>query len=134
MKHGLAAGLALLMLLLGQLSWAAGSWISEVSGPRVAVPGRSTPSALLAPPDSALAAGRQITRVTWRLAQAVPVEELQMRLCRNEHCVALPGVTGSSQAWRGQPADAPLHFRFRLAQSRQRAIQVPQLQVVVEYR
>ncbi|WP_445001219.1 flagellar protein FlhE [Halomonas mongoliensis] len=55
-------------------------------------------------------------------------------LCHQDVCVPLGSRSGITQALNGVPAATPLHFRFALAPGQRRAVQVSDLQVIVNYR
>ena len=102
-----------------------------MEGPRVAGPGRNYASAPL--PGPAIAAGATIRRVRWRFALP-PGRTLAAELCADRRCVPVKGASGASEALAGQPADAPLQFRFRLPPGERAPVQVGAIQLLVDYR
>lgn len=110
---------------------AAGSWSGTVDGPRVAGAGRIYLSAPLTAP--AVAAGAKIRSVRWRFALP-PGRTLAAELCVDRRCVPVKGARGASEALAGQPAAAPLQFRFRLPPGQRTPMQVGAIQLLVDYR
>lgn len=110
---------------------AAGSWSGTVDGPRVAGAGRIYLSAPLTAP--AVAAGAEIRSVRWRFALP-PGRTLAAELCVDRRCVPVKGARGASEALAGQPAAAPLQFRFRLPPGQRTPVQVGAIQLLVDYR
>ncbi len=110
---------------------AAGSWSGTVDGPRVAGAGRIYLSAPLTAP--AVATGAEIRSVRWRFALP-PGRTLAAELCVDRRCVPVKGARGASEALAGQPAAAPLQFRFRLPPGQRTPVQVGAIQLLVDYR
>jgi len=110
---------------------AAGSWSATVDGPRVAGAGRDYISAPLAAP--AMATGAAIRSIRWRFALP-PGRTLAAELCADRRCVPIKGNRGTSKALAGQPAGAPLQFRFRLPPGERAPVQVGAIQLLVDYR
>jgi len=110
---------------------AAGSWSATVDGPRVAGAGRDYISAPLTGP--AIATGAAIRSIRWRFALP-PGRTLVAELCADRRCVPVTGARGASEALAGQPADAPLQFRFRLPPGERAPVQVGAIQLLVDYR
>lgn len=110
---------------------AAGSWSATVDGPRVAGAGRIYASAPLTGP--AMAAGAAIRSVRWRIALP-PGHTLAAELCVHRHCVPVKGGRGVSNALAGEPAAAPLEFRFHLPPGERMPVQVGAIQLLVDYR
>lgn len=131
--RGMVIALAAAAWLSGGASVAmanAGSWVADAQGLRVAVPGRDTSSRTLSPPRQ-VTAGTTITRVAWRYRMP-PGRSLSVSLCHPSRCIPLSSSSGTSSALAGLPANASLHFRFRLPEGP--AVQVEGLQVIVDYR
>ncbi len=107
-----------------------GSW--HASAPRllVAVSGRETLSAALAPPPAAH--GRQLAQVRWQFHQPAPLP-LPAWLCHPQRCVPLDMPRGLTRALEGLDAGQPLHFRF-LRTPGSPAQEVRDLQLFVHYR
>ncbi len=122
---------AALCLLPAGVATAAGSWVAERPGPRVAMADRDTRSAALTPPGEVTAEAR-IASVGWRF-RLPPGERLDARLCHPAACTPLAGPRGTTQALAGLSAAAPLEFRFRLREGGQ-AVRVTGLQVIVNHR
>lgn len=93
--------------------------------------GRTYASAPLVAP--AVAAGAAIRSVRWRFALP-PGHTLAAELCVAGRCVPVKGSRGASDALGGQPADAPLQFRFRLPPGERTPVQVGAIQLLVDYR
>ena len=110
---------------------AAGSWSATVDGPRVAGAGRDYTSAPLIAPG--MAAGAAIRSVRWRVALP-PGHTLAAELCTDRRCVPVKGARGVSDAFAGQPADAPLEFHFRLPPGQHTPVQVGAIHLLVDYR
>jgi flagellar protein FlhE len=108
-----------------------GSWVASVPGIVVAMSDRPSATQTVVPPPSANAAGRALERVQWRFS--VPANKaVDAWLCHPQGCVELTQRRGTTQAFDGYRAAAPLHFRFRLP-SGQRPFRVKGLQVIVNY-
>lgn len=105
-----------------------GSWVGQVEGLRVAVPGRDTDSRAF---GGGVPPGGRIARVAWQYTTPAGAQ-LDAWLCHPQRCVRLDGQRGHSEALAGLPA-AQLHFRFRLRQGA-RPVQVSGLQVIVDHR
>ena len=110
---------------------AAGSWSATVDGPRVAGAGRNYISAPLTGP--VVAAGSAIRNVRWRFVLP-PGHTLAAELCTDRRCVPVKGARGVSDALAGEPADAPLEFRFCLPPGQRAPVQVGAIQLMVDYR
>ena len=110
---------------------AAGSWSAAVDGPRVAGAGRNYISAPLTGP--VVAAGSAIRNVRWRFVLP-PGHTLAAELCTDRRCVPVKGARGVSDALAGEPADAPLEFRFCLPPGQRAPVQVGAIQLMVDYR
>jgi flagellar protein FlhE len=110
---------------------AAGSWSATVDGPRVAGAGRDYVSAPLTAP--AMAADAKIRSIRWRVALP-PGRTVAAELCTDRRCAPVKDVRGASDALAGEPADAPLQFRFRLPPGQRTPVQVGAIQLLVDYR
>lgn len=110
---------------------AAGSWSATVGGPRVAGAGRNYISTPLTGP--VVASGSAIRNVRWGFVLP-PGHTLLAELCTARRCVPVKGARGASDALAGEPADAPLEFRFRLPPGRWAPVQVGAIQLLVDYR
>lgn len=110
---------------------ATGSWVAAVPGMMVAMSDRPGATQNVAPPDSGNVAGRIIERVQWRFSPPAG-KAVDAWLCHPQGCLALAQQRGTTRAFAGYRADAPLHFRFRLP-SGQRPFRVAGLQVIVNY-
>lgn len=101
-----------------------------MNGPRVAGASRFYTSAPLA--GISVAPGAKIRRVRWRIALP-PGRTLVAELCVDRRCIAVKGARGTSEALAGQPAAAPLQFRFRLPPGQRAPVQVGAIQLLVDY-
>lgn len=108
----------------------AGSWSATVDGPRVAGAGRDYISAPLAAP--AIASGMTIRDVRWRFTLP-PGRTLVAELCTDRRCAPVKAARGGSDALAGEPANAPLQFRFRLPPGQHTSVQVGTIQLLVDY-
>ncbi|MFP4138192.1 MAG: flagellar protein FlhE [Halomonas sp.] len=125
--------LALCLMPPSMPSLAAGSWVANQAGPRVALADATTRSSPLSAPTRQ-ARGQRITSVSWRFS--LPDTEhsrVTAKLCHPVRCVTLASERGSTEALAGLDADAPLTFQFRLARPGP-AVQTQGLQVIVNYR
>ncbi|MBE0489542.1 MAG: flagellar protein FlhE [Halomonas sp.] len=123
--------LALAWLAPAAQTLAAGSWVGQAGPVRAVMAERSVASAPM-PAPSAVKAG-VIEEVRWRYG--VPAgKEVQGWLCHPVGCAELASLAGTSRALSGLPATTPLHFRFALAPGQRAAVQVGDLQVIVNYR
>ncbi|MGM0703538.1 MAG: flagellar protein FlhE [Pseudomonadota bacterium] len=111
---------------------AAGSWVASAPAMTVVMAEREMSSASLAPPTPHLARGERIGSIRWRYRVAGDAA-VNARLCQAERCVALPGPRGQTDGLAGGDAQAPLWFRFTLAERGQRAVRVEGLQVIVNH-
>lgn len=118
-------------LLTGAAQAAPGSWVAQVPGMMVAMSDRQSASQHAAPPPDAPVQGGAINRIQWRF-QHPPGQTVNAWLCQSERCTALTGMRGSTQAFAGEPAAAPLHFRFTLPAGKP-PVRVHGMQVIVNY-
>lgn len=129
------AGVVLLAMSLqaGPSSAAPGSWAATAAPVTIAAAGRTYRSGLLSPPRPELVVAARITRVSWRFR--VPAGRfVKAWLCSGEHCEAVAGQRGRSEALAGHVATGPLQLRFALEPGEQRAVAVRDLQLLVDYR
>lgn len=119
------------VLLAGPAQAASGSWVAQVPGMMVAMSDRQSISQHAAPPPDAPVQGGAINRIQWRF-QHPPGQTVNAWLCQPERCTALTGMRGSTQAFAGEPAAVPLHFRFTLPAGK-RPVRVHDMQVIVNY-
>ncbi|WP_404298338.1 flagellar protein FlhE [Halomonas sp.] len=123
--------LGLVSLMLATSVLAAGSWVGQVGPVRALMPERGMASTPMAPPP-AVSAG-VIEEVRWRYR--VPAGQSVIGwLCYPGGCASLDSAAGINRALAGLPATTPLHFRFALAPGQRAAVQVSDLQVIVNYR
>ncbi|QIB64297.1 flagellar protein FlhE [Kineobactrum salinum] len=121
-----------ILLQAGASSAAPGSWAASAAPVTVAMAGRTYHSRALPPPRPELVAESVIGRVSWRFR--VPAgRAVNVWLCSGEHCEAISGQRGSSEALAGHAAARPLQFRFALRPGEQRAVTVRELQLLVDY-
>lgn len=112
-------------------TWAAaGSWVAEMPGLRVAVPERDTRSSPMSAPG-AIPQGARISTLQWRFETSMG-QPLRAWLCHPARCIPLPSSSGRSTALAELPATVPLHFLFRLPRGGQ-AVQVKGMQVIVNF-
>ena len=127
----MALSLGLISLNLATAVLAAGSWVGQAGPVRALMPDRgmaSTP--MVAPP--AVTAG-VIHEVRWRY-RVPPGEAVMGWLCHPDGCTPVASSAGSNRALAGLPATTPLHFRFALVTGQRAAVQVSDLQIIVNYR
>ncbi|MDR5893307.1 flagellar protein FlhE [Halomonas mongoliensis] len=122
--------LAIMLLVPPGLS-AAGSWTGQAGPVRAVMVDRGMESTPMRPPPGVTAG--VMHEVRWRFG--VPAGQAVVAwLCHQDGCVPLDSRSGITQALSGVPAATPLHFRFALAPGQRRAVQVSDLQVIVNYR
>ncbi|RCV90882.1 flagellar protein FlhE [Billgrantia montanilacus] len=118
--------------LLASQAQASGSWVATAPSVQVVMPDRPVQSADLAPPTAGLAIGQVVGRVSWQFTPPAG-GEVDARLCHVGGCVVLAGPRGHTEALAGIPADSVLYFQFALQDSRQRAMTLQGLQVIVNH-
>ncbi|WP_240454158.1 flagellar protein FlhE [Halomonas sp. NO4] len=130
--RGLGGMLLVVVGLWAATAVAAGSWVASAPAVTVAMAERTASSAPLISPAVELAGGQRIGSVSWqyRTPAGAPVRAW---LCHAEECVRLAGPRGQTRALAGRAAQGPLHFRFALAEPRQRPVRVEGLQVIVNH-
>lgn len=127
-------GLCLTLLLGAGLTpglAATGSWVASVPGRMVAMSDRTSATQAAVPPASADVAGRVMGRVQWRFATP-PGRLVDAWLCHPQDCLSLTQRRGTTRAFAGYPADAPLEFRFRLPPG-ESPFRVKESTVIVNY-
>ncbi len=132
MRAGLARlTLLVIMLLVPPGLSAAGSWVGQAGPVRAVMSDRAMDSTLMRPPPGVTAG--VIREVRWRYG--VPSGQAVVAwLCHQDGCARLDAHSGITPALNGLPAATPLHFRFALASGQRRAVQVSDLQLIVNYR
>lgn len=110
---------------------ATGSWVAAIPGMMVAMSDRPDVTQNAVPPPSGDMTGRVIERVQWRFAPPAG-KAVDAWLCHPQGCLALAQQRGTTRAFSGYRADAPLHFRFRLPTG-ERPFRINGLQVIVNY-
>lgn len=123
-------GVWLLLAGLPAAVAATGSWVASVPGTVVASVDRPSATQNAVPP-SGNATGRAIERVQWRFAPPLG-KAVNAWLCHPQGCLALTRQRGTTRAFSGYRADAPLHFRFQLPDG-ERPFRIKGLQVIVNY-
>lgn len=132
MTRARLAGLLLALAPAPQVVAAAGSWVADTAGVRVAVPGRYYEAEVIAPRSAAGASGAVAARVGWEFA--VPPERVvDAWLCHRRRCLPLSRQRGDSAALRGVPATGPFRFRFALPGGERRAVEVRGLRLRVDF-
>ena len=131
MKPPRIACLLVLLWLPASVMAATGSWVASVPGMLVAMSERYSETQRVAPPPDAPVQGRAISRVQWRWEHP-PGQPVNAWLCHPAGCLALPTQRGSTLAFEGASASAPLHFRFTLSHG-QRPVRIQGMQVIVNY-
>ncbi|MGY4878855.1 flagellar protein FlhE [Vreelandella aquamarina] len=129
-RRGIVCLLALLWFPASAMA-ATGSWVASVPGMMVAMSDRFSETQRVTPPPDAPVQGRSIGRVQWRWEHP-PGQPVNAWLCHPAGCLAVPAQRGSTQAFEGASASAPLHFRFTLPQG-QRPVRIQGMQVIVNY-
>lgn len=118
--------------LLATLAQASGSWVASAPAVQVVMPDRPVQSANMVPPTAELTRNQVMGRVSWQF-QPPAGGEVNARLCHAGGCVVLAGPRGHTEALAGIPADTALYFQFTLQDSRQRAMTLQGLQVIVNH-
>lgn len=131
-KDGMRKAMVVLLVLFSQTALGApGSWVAAVPGRMVAMSDRAVATQSVAAPPTAHVGEARMTLIQWQYHHP-PGAPLRAWLCHPEQCVPLTGMRGSTQAFAGMQAQAPIHFRFALAPG-QRPVKVQGLQVIVNY-
>lgn len=110
---------------------AIGSWVANVPGVMVTMSERFSETQRVTPPPDAPVQGRRMGRVQWRWEHP-PGQPVNAWLCHPAGCLAVPMQRGSTQAFEGVSASAPLYFRFTLPRG-QRPVRIQGMQVIVNY-
>lgn len=127
----MAFSLVLVSFTLATTVQAAGSWVGQAGPVRALMEDRGMASSpMVAPP--AVTAG-VIHEVRWRY-RVPPGKAVMGWLCHPDGCTPLASGAGISRSLSGLPATTPLHFRFALVTGQRAAVQVSDLQIIVNYR
>lgn len=107
-----------------------GSWHGRLVSLWLRLPGRTTDSVPLQPPERARE--RRLGQVRWRFTLP-PAAPVRVWLCHPRRCLELQRSRGSSRALAGLDAGQPLHLRFRL-DGGAKPLQVREIELIAEYR
>lgn len=128
----MALSLVLVSLTLATTVLASGSWVGQAGPVRALMPDRGMASSPMVAP-LAVTAG-VIHEVRWRYRVPPGGGAVIGWLCHPDGCVPLASGVGISRSLSGLPATTPLHFRFVLVTGQRAAVQVSDLQIIVNYR